>query len=55
MRNPVKHFYEFGPFRLDQEKHRLLRDNEPVHLPPKAIEALLVLVKNPARCWNANS
>lgn len=49
MRNAVKHFYEFGPFRLDQEKHRLLRDSEPVPLPPKAIEALLVLVKNPGK------
>jgi DNA-binding winged helix-turn-helix (wHTH) protein/TolB-like protein/Tfp pilus assembly protein PilF len=49
MRDAVRHFYEFGPFRLDQEKHRLLRNNEPVPLPPKAIEALLVLVKNPGK------
>jgi DNA-binding winged helix-turn-helix (wHTH) protein/TolB-like protein/Tfp pilus assembly protein PilF len=46
MRNPVRHFYEFGPFRLDPEKHRLLRDGEPVPLSPKAAEALLVLVQN---------
>jgi DNA-binding winged helix-turn-helix (wHTH) protein/TolB-like protein/tetratricopeptide (TPR) repeat protein len=49
MRNPVRHFYEFGPFRLDQDRHRLLRDNEPVPLSPKAIEALLVLVQNPGK------
>src|SRR6266496_3215290 len=41
-----RHFYEFGPFRLDAEKHRLLRDGEPVHLSPKAAEALTVLVQN---------
>src|SRR6266404_6220902 len=41
-----RHFYEFGPFRLDAEKQRLLRDGEPVHLAPKSIEALIVLVQN---------
>jgi len=46
MRNPVKHFYEFGHFRLDKEKRRLLKDGEPLQLSPKAIEALLVLVQN---------
>ncbi|MEP6911706.1 MAG: winged helix-turn-helix domain-containing protein [bacterium] len=49
MRNSIKHFYEFGPFRLDLEKHRLLRAGEAVPLPPKAIEALLVLVRNPGK------
>ncbi len=39
-------FYEFGPFRLDPEKNRLLRDGEPVHLSPKSLEALVVLVQN---------
>ena len=47
MHNPVKHFYDFGPFRLDPERHRLLRNGEPVPLPPKAIEALTVLIKHP--------
>ena len=41
-----RHFYEFGPFRLDAEKHRLLRDGEPVHLSPKSAEALVVMVQN---------
>jgi DNA-binding winged helix-turn-helix (wHTH) protein len=44
-----KHFYEFGPFRLDSEKHRLTRDGQAVHLSPKSVEALLVLVKNAGR------
>lgn len=40
------HFFEFGAFRLEPEKHRLLRNGEPVHLSPKSSEALVVLVKN---------
>jgi DNA-binding winged helix-turn-helix (wHTH) protein len=41
-----RQFYEFGPFRLDTEKHRLLRDGELVHLSPKSAEALVVMVQN---------
>ncbi|MGA9354386.1 MAG: winged helix-turn-helix domain-containing protein [Terriglobales bacterium] len=41
-----KHFYEFGPFRVDPDKRLLLRDNQPVPLQPKAFETLLVLIKN---------
>src|SRR3954452_13981185 len=37
--------YEFGPFRLDPVKRRLLRDGEPVPLTPKAFETLLALVQ----------
>src|SRR3954464_1558430 len=40
-----KQLYEFGPFRLDPVKRRLLREGEPVPLTPKAFETLLVLVK----------
>ena len=42
----TKHFYAFGPFRLDSEKRVLVRDGTPVPLAPKAAEALLVLVQN---------
>src|SRR5437867_5820222 len=49
MRNPARHFYEFGDFRLDADKHRLLRDGEVVPLSPKAVEALFVLVRNPGK------
>ena len=49
MRNSIRHFYEFGPFSLDVEKHRLMHDDQPVALPPKAIEALMVLVQNPGK------
>ncbi len=36
--------YEFGPFRLDVANARLLRDGEPVALPPKTFEVLTLLV-----------
>lgn len=42
----TKHFYEFGPFQLDPEKRVLWCASEPVALPPKEIETLLVLVRN---------
>src|SRR6266550_3385615 len=49
MRSPVKHLYEFGPFRLDAEKLRLTRDGELVPLFRKDVESLLVLVRNPGK------
>jgi Tol biopolymer transport system component/DNA-binding winged helix-turn-helix (wHTH) protein len=44
MSNPGQHFYDFGPFRLDPVKRRLLRDGDPISLTPKAFETLLALV-----------
>src|SRR4026209_799594 len=41
--NP-KHFYDFGPFRLDEPERVLLRGEDVVPLTPKAFEILLVLV-----------
>jgi TolB-like protein/DNA-binding winged helix-turn-helix (wHTH) protein/Tfp pilus assembly protein PilF len=49
MSQQTKHFYEFGPFRLDPLKRRLTRDGEPVRLTPKALELLLVLVEASGR------
>jgi len=37
--------YEFGPFRMDPDKHTLLRENVAVPVTPKAFETLLVLVR----------
>jgi DNA-binding winged helix-turn-helix (wHTH) protein/Tol biopolymer transport system component len=45
MSGQEKQLYEFGPFRLDPVKRRLLRDGEPVPLTPKAFETLLALVQ----------
>jgi len=39
-------FYKFGPFQLDVQKHRLLREGQIVPLTPKAVETLLLLVRH---------
>jgi len=45
----LKHFYEFGPFRLDAGERVLLRGGHPVPLTPKALEILVVLVQRGGR------
>lgn len=45
MGNESKHFYEFGPFRLDATERVLLQDGHLISLPPKDLETLLVLVQ----------
>jgi len=45
----VGYAYEFGPFRLESDPRQLLRDGLPVPLTPKALETLLVLVRNHGR------
>lgn len=47
--NGLRRFYEFGEFRLDAKRHRLLRAGTVVPLPPKAIETLVVFVQNPGK------
>jgi DNA-binding winged helix-turn-helix (wHTH) protein/tetratricopeptide (TPR) repeat protein len=37
--------YEFGPFRMYPDTQVLYRENQPVPIPPKAFETLLVLVR----------
>jgi TolB-like protein/DNA-binding winged helix-turn-helix (wHTH) protein/Tfp pilus assembly protein PilF len=46
MSGPPQHVYEFGPFVLDGRRRRLLRDGEPVPLPPKVLDTLLALVEH---------
>jgi Tol biopolymer transport system component/DNA-binding winged helix-turn-helix (wHTH) protein len=46
MSSQGRHFYEFGPYRVDPEQRILWRGNEPVALQPKAFETLLVLVQH---------
>lgn len=41
----TKHLYRFGPYRLDSDERVLLRDGQPVTLPPKDLETLFVLVE----------
>ncbi|MFL6210420.1 MAG: winged helix-turn-helix domain-containing tetratricopeptide repeat protein [Pyrinomonadaceae bacterium] len=45
MSKQAKHFYEFGPFRLDTANRLLMHDGEVVPLKQKAVETLLVLVE----------
>src|SRR5580692_302402 len=46
MLKEVKHFYEFGEYRVDPEERILFRGEDPIPLPPKAFETLLILVQN---------
>lgn len=41
--------YEFGPFRLNPPERLLLRDGQPVALPPKAYDLLVTLVMHSGR------
>jgi TolB-like protein/DNA-binding winged helix-turn-helix (wHTH) protein/Tfp pilus assembly protein PilF len=40
-----RHLYRFGSYTLDAEERVLLRNGQPVALPPKDLETLLVLVE----------
>jgi DNA-binding winged helix-turn-helix (wHTH) protein/TolB-like protein/Flp pilus assembly protein TadD len=44
-----KHFYEFGPYRLDCDERLLRRASEVVSLTPKAFDLLLALVQDADR------
>jgi TolB-like protein/DNA-binding winged helix-turn-helix (wHTH) protein/Tfp pilus assembly protein PilF len=46
MSRRIKHFYEFGPFRVDRAEHTLMRDGQPMPLRPKVFDILLILVEN---------
>src|SRR5262245_6497678 len=45
----IEHGYEFGPFRLDVVRHRLLRGDQPVPLTPRGFDTLLTLVRYAGR------
>jgi DNA-binding winged helix-turn-helix (wHTH) protein/tetratricopeptide (TPR) repeat protein len=44
-----KHFYEFGPFRIDAALNRLERRGDAIPLPPKAFDLLILLARNTDR------
>jgi Tol biopolymer transport system component/DNA-binding winged helix-turn-helix (wHTH) protein len=46
MRQPTRHYYEFGPYRLETGERILLREGQLVPLTPKAFETLLALVES---------
>ena len=49
MNTEKPHKYQFGPFLLDPSEGKLLRDGKIVTLTPKALEALVFLVRKPGR------
>ena len=46
MSKEIKHFYEFGAFRIDTVNRLLLSNGEPVALKAKAIDTLLLLIEH---------
>jgi len=46
--------YEFGSFRLVPEERQLLRDGQPVSLPPKAFDTLVILVQHSGHALKKN-
>ena len=46
MSRPGKHLYAFESFRLDPQERLLLRNGQPVPLPPRVFNTLLLLVQN---------
>jgi eukaryotic-like serine/threonine-protein kinase len=47
MATTPKVIYEFGPFRVDPDRQLLFREEQALPITPKALETLLVLVRNP--------
>lgn len=54
MDDPAGSLYEFGPFRVDAQRHILLRDGRAVPLAPKVFETLLALVRSGGRVLKKN-
>src|SRR6516162_8815816 len=46
MTRDVKRLYQFGEFRVDTAERVLFRENEPIFLPPKVYDTLLILISN---------
>ena len=49
MHQQARHYYDFGPFRLETGERVLLREGRPVPLTPKVFETLLALVEDSGR------
>ena len=46
MKKQARLLYEFGPFQVDPEERLLLHEGKPLHLPTKAFDTLLVLIRS---------
>jgi len=49
MMNQTNSVYEFAGYRVDPVERLLTRYGDPIHLPPKVFETLIVLVENPGK------
>jgi DNA-binding winged helix-turn-helix (wHTH) protein len=49
MRRDVGDVYRFGPFELDSSRRRLVRDGEPVSIPDRHLDILILLASNAGR------
>src|ERR1700722_11285549 len=49
MKSAALRAYEFGPFRIVPEERLLLRDGVSVHLPTRAFDTLLLLIRSAGR------
>src|SRR4051794_4815656 len=49
MSERARHFYEFGPYRIDASEQQLWRDGVEIALTPQAFGVLLLLVSNRGR------
>src|SRR5262245_39297858 len=49
MHNDLRHFYDFGPFRVDAAERLLLLEGKAVPLKPKTFDLLFVLLQRPGR------
>jgi len=54
MSSSEKHLYEFGEYRLDTAERLLLRKGQPVSLPPKVFDTLVVLVEHGGHLMEKN-
>ena len=52
MSSQSSELYAFGPYRLDVARRALTRDKQPVALPPKAFDLLLLMVRSPGRAFS---
>ena len=49
MNEQIRHFYEFGDYKIEKTERLLTRRGEVVPLPPKAVELLFVLLESGGR------
>jgi len=55
MASQIRHYYEFGPYRLEPSERLLLCGDSPVDVTPKAFDTLLQLVEHSGRLLEKNT